>query len=39
MEYIWLETEDADEINPLMEIASDPSVYNSSYICVPDGGG
>lgn len=32
IEYIWLEAEDADEINPLMEIASDPSIYNGSYI-------
>ncbi len=37
--HIRLEAEDADEINPLMEIASDPSAYNNSYIWVPDGGG
>ncbi len=38
-EYIWLEAEDADEINPLMEITSDPSASGGSYIWVPDGGG
>jgi PKD repeat protein len=37
--HIRLEAEDADEINPSMEIASDPSAYNNSYIWVPDGGG
>ena len=37
--HIRLEAEDAAEINPLMEIASDPSAYNGSYIWVPDGGG
>ncbi|MEA1905720.1 MAG: LamG-like jellyroll fold domain-containing protein, partial [Euryarchaeota archaeon] len=38
-EYIWLEAEDADKINPLMEIASDQSASGGSYIWVPDGGG
>jgi PKD repeat protein len=38
-EYIWLEAEDADKINPLMEIASDPSASGGSYIWVPDRGG
>ncbi len=37
--YIWLEAEDADEINPLMAIAGDPSASGGSYIWVPDGGG
>jgi parallel beta-helix repeat protein len=37
--YIWVEAEDADEINPSMQPASDPSASNNTYIWIPEGEG
>jgi len=36
MSYIWVEAEDADEINPSVQPASDPSASNNTYIWIPE---
>ena len=38
-DYIWLEAEDADDLTPDFEIASDASASNDAYIWIPEGVG